>query len=340
MYSRHPSVKLRREHFGGIAFHRMTGTLIELDKQACILLENADGKTSLQSLAEKIGNDLGTEISIHDVYNTVEELLAHGFLIKNGQSFPIKATEWPEESEYLSAPETVHLAVTHRCNFGCKSCYVEPVSQEMTTGEIKSLIDEMAEMKVFQLAIGGGEPFLRDDLIDIVRYAAEKGIVPNITTNGSFITPEIAAKLSGYVGQVQISLNHFKNNGKSRDEKSYESALRAIRILLRYDINYGINTLITKDNFPDINNIIKFAVDHMAGTINFIRPKPSKDSNWYKNAKLAKEDFIEIRETLKNAQYPIRITVDCAFSFLMKDETPEALAEHGVYGCTVVQIGS
>jgi len=340
MYARHPDVVIRREYFGGVAFHKSTGTTVELDREACLLLEKTDGMTNVRALASNISARLSVDVSIYEIYNVVSTLRSHGFLVRNGFSPSVDATQWPEKTNYLSAPETVHLAVTHRCNYWCPSCYLDGiVEHEMTTAEIKSLIDEMAEIKVFQLAIGGGEPFLRDDLIEISSYAALCGIVPNITTNGSLLTSEVASELSGHIGQIQISVNGH-NNGlheTTRDKGSSDAALRAMEILRKHNIRFGMNVLLRKDNINEIENIVAFGAKHGASTVNLIRPKPSKrDRNWYSRSALSRSDYRIVREAIRKAQskYTIRITVDCALSFLMNTESPGELRRHGVYGCT------
>ena len=319
MYGRHPDVIVRREYFGGIAFHTGTGATIELDREACLFLERADGR-SIRAIAEGICG----ESCIRDIYAVADTLLREGFLAKGAKNSAIKATGWPEKG-YLSAPETVHLAITHRCNENCPWCYVDPVAEEMTTGEVKAIIREMAEMKVFQLAIGGGEPFLRGDLVEIVRYARQNGIIPNITTNGSLITYHIAARLSGWVGQIQVSVyDHVDTR-----------ALTAIAVLKKEKIPFGINVLLSKRNFKQIDTIIDFAARRGA-SVNFLRPKPSRQRDWYKQSRLSREDYGVIREALVKAQgkYGVTITVDCALSFLMNNEDQKELLRHGVYGCT------
>ena len=77
---------------------------------------------------------------------------------------------WPMY-QYLSAPETVHWAVTFRCDESCPDCYIERhkklFTSELNTQDALKLINKIADSGVFELAIGGGEPFMRNDLEDI-----------------------------------------------------------------------------------------------------------------------------------------------------------------------------
>lgn len=345
-YAKHPDITIRREHFGGMAFNKSNGKLLELDREACLLLELTDGQTSLRNIARRIEGELNTQVSIAQIHHTTDVLRRHSFLVKcdNAKSSPINAELWPKNTQQLSAPESVHLALTHRCNYQCQSCYVDDtVNREMTTADVKSLINEMAEIKVFQLAIGGGEPFVRNDLVEIVSYANLSGIVPNITTNGSLITSKIAKELSGNVGQIQISVNGHNRelHEMARQNGSFNAVLKAMEIIREQRIPFGMNVLLCKNNFKEIENIIEFAEKQHCRTVNFLRAKPSKqDDSWYKKAALSSNEYIFAASTLRKAlsKYPnMRITVDCALSFLMNQETPDKLQKRGVYGCTATK---
>jgi MoaA/NifB/PqqE/SkfB family radical SAM enzyme len=87
----------------------------------------------------------------------------------------------------VPAPRFLHIEITSRCNLSCGNCYVKPTSEEMSGEEIKRVLDEVAAMRVFQVALGGGEPFLREDIFDIARHAVSLGLVVTATTNGTVI---------------------------------------------------------------------------------------------------------------------------------------------------------
>ncbi len=112
MYARHPDVIIRREYFGGIAFHRGTGAAIELDREACLFLEHADG-SSIRALADGICEE-GC-VSIQDIYAVADTLLREGFLTKDAKNAAIKATGWPKR--YAVCHERV-CSLRHRSSYG------------------------------------------------------------------------------------------------------------------------------------------------------------------------------------------------------------------------------
>ena len=74
----------------------------------------------------------------------------------------------------LGIPLSVQLDLTYRCNERCVHCYLDHEDHgEMTTAEIKHLLDEMAAAGVLFLTLSGGEIFLRKDFFEILEYARE-----------------------------------------------------------------------------------------------------------------------------------------------------------------------
>jgi sulfatase maturation enzyme AslB (radical SAM superfamily) len=98
--------------------------------------------------------------------------------------------------------------VTRRCNLKCVHCYAQAkdisFDNELTTGEGKRLIDDLAGFGAPVLLFSGGEPMVRPDLAELAGYAVQKGMRAVISTNGTLITREKARILKeiglSYVG--------------------------------------------------------------------------------------------------------------------------------------------
>ncbi len=96
-----------------------------------------------------------------------------------------------------SKPDWVSVNLTLKCNLACtfcKTCY--PVRHELTTREIKDIIDQTFSWGVTRFNPIGGEPFVRPDLEEILAYACDKDFTITLTTNGTLITPKRAALLA------------------------------------------------------------------------------------------------------------------------------------------------
>ena len=89
--------------------------------------------------------------------------------------------------------------VTRSCNLNCLNCLYDSrprrYAAELSTAEGMALISDLAAFEVPRLLFAGGEPLLREDLLELVAYARERGIQPSILTNGTLLSPARAAGL-------------------------------------------------------------------------------------------------------------------------------------------------
>jgi len=151
---------------------------------------------------------------------------------------------------------------TQRCNLKCVHCYAQSedrdYSNEMTTEEAKVMIDDLAEFGAPVLLFSGGEPTLRRDLLELMKYARSKDMRAVISTNGTQITKEKAAQYAevglSYVG---VSLD----GGRETHDKfrgiagSFDKAIQGIRNSKEAGIKVGLRMTINKRNWQDINDV-------------------------------------------------------------------------------------
>ncbi len=82
--------------------------------------------------------------------------------------------------------------ITEACNLALRplplgrAARAEAGASSIST-QCRALIDELARMQVFQVNFGGGEPFLRDDFLEILGYAHDQGITTCVSTNGTLL---------------------------------------------------------------------------------------------------------------------------------------------------------
>src|SRR6266404_32630 len=108
----------------------------------------------------------------------------------------------------LNIPLSVQLDLTYRCNERCIHCYLDHHDHgEMTTAEIKNLLDQMAEAGVFFLTISGGEILMRRDFFEIVEHARRLTFCIKLKTNAVMIHEREADRIKALApDSVQISV--------------------------------------------------------------------------------------------------------------------------------------
>lgn len=111
----------------------------------------------------------------------------------------------------LSLPLNIFFELTYACNEVCRHCYLvnkpfvrlgdkisgkDPPHNELTTEEVKRVLDQIAEVKGFFLTFTGGEVFLRDDIIELAAYAKRKRFALRFFTNALMIDDQIIGALA------------------------------------------------------------------------------------------------------------------------------------------------
>jgi radical SAM protein with 4Fe4S-binding SPASM domain len=165
----------------------------------------------------------------------------------------------------FSAPINVFWETTRACKLKCIHCYNDsgaPLPNELTLDESIRLIDQLAQLKVFRLQFGGGEPLLRKDFFCLVNHAVSKRLHVSIVTSGTLINHEIAHRLhDSEVGPVLVSLDGAspKVNDKIRGAGNFDRAIKGIRALVDNDVEVHVNSVLTKLNVVDIPKIVELA---------------------------------------------------------------------------------
>jgi MoaA/NifB/PqqE/SkfB family radical SAM enzyme len=329
------AVNLRAESFGGMLFHRERGITLEVDAKAYQFL-----CTCLTPRTLPLPADPASRL--------VPQLVRLGFLqpvavdyeqVGSGQGESKQPLFAPTEDGFvLSAPETVHLAITTRCNLACAGCYVPQRvhPSELAVAELCGLIDQWAHMHVFQLAIGGGEPLLYEGLFDVLAHARKQGIVPNLTTNGLLLNAKVVQRLE----QVGVARANVSWNGPGGEEHQRRQAvIKVLRLLLDSNLQVGVNVLVTPPMLSYLSD--EFASLQALGIrhVTILRPKPpalpgESNATWYETNRLTGTDLSCLQGIMKRWQGTLALEVDSALIGLMNEIDPAILRWRGIYGCT------
>ena len=241
----------------------------------------------------------------------------------------------------LSGPTEVHFAITNRCSAGCDHCYMEAGQaddDEMNTDAFKKALDVLVGMKVFHVALGGGDALERDDLFEIAAYARDNGIVPNLTISGINLTEEIAKKMHVF-GQVNVSVDGLGSNyAIFRGKDMFGHADKALDMLTGAGVSAGINCVLGRDNFDMLEELFAYAADKSLSEIEFLRLKPSgrgrqlymqHRTTYVQNTALTPK-LAELSE-----KYGLTAKIDCSFVPMLCYHHPprEVLESMATYGC-------
>ena len=156
--------------------------------------------------------------------------------------------------------------ITDRCNLGCVHCYINQAAgnksvkeSELTTIQVKRILDEMVENGCLYLLLTGGEILLRPDFEEIYRHAKKCGFIINLFTNGTLINPQIADLFSELKPHsIEITLY-----GATREtyEKvtgvpgSYDRCMRGIDLLLERNLPLLLKSVLISINYHELEDM-------------------------------------------------------------------------------------
>lgn len=169
-----------------------------------------------------------------------------------------------EKVEVSRIPFSGMIEPTFRCNLKCAHCYVayDRGKEELAYEGISDIIDKIVEAGCLYLCFSGGEPFVRNDFLDIYTYAKKRGLLITLFTNGTLITPEIADYLQKWPPlSVEISLYGISREtyeNVTRIPGSFDRCMKGIRLLLERKIPLRIKTVVLTLNYQELWNIKRY----------------------------------------------------------------------------------
>lgn len=131
----------------------------------------------------------------------------------------------------------------------------------MTESEVKELLSQAMGMGLYGLVITGGEPMMRDDLSEIIRFAKSEGLFVAITTNGMLISEKnVNCLLQADLITVSIdSLLEEKHNHR-RGVSGFRKAMNGLNLLRNHNVRtyLTVQAVIDEDNWREINDINRY----------------------------------------------------------------------------------
>ncbi|MFC1863251.1 SynChlorMet cassette radical SAM/SPASM protein ScmE [Thermodesulfobacteriota bacterium] len=171
----------------------------------------------------------------------------------------------------LSAPMTIDIAITNRCNLRCTYCshFSSPgdVDKELPGKDWMAFFKELNTYGVMAVSLQGGEPFIREDLYFIIDAIVSNRMRFNILSNGTLITDKMAAFISstGRCDSVQISIDGSipTTHDSFRGEGNFSMAIQGLQFLKKFNIPTDIRVTIHRQNVRELEKIAKLILEEI-----------------------------------------------------------------------------
>lgn len=167
---------------------------------------------------------------------------------------------------FIPKPSVMYMELTYRCNLRCAFCErwkigPEFAQKELTTEEVKKVLNQAYKIGVKYVGFTGGEPFLRKDLFEIGRFAKNLGLTVTVASNGTLINENNIKEIVTAFDSITISVDGIlkETHDYLRGVKGgYTLAMDVIDLLKKWRMPVSANMVIVRQNFAEIDEYIQF----------------------------------------------------------------------------------
>lgn len=179
----------------------------------------------------------------------------------------LKLAYSPAAKSERFVPLIMSWNVTRECNMKCSHCYInasgKKLDNELNTDEAKKVMDQIYQVSRPLLILSGGEPLLRPDIYELIKYGSKIGLKMGLGSNGSLIDEAAARKLKA-AGVATVSISLDSNIPEQHDEfrgvaGAWQKAVNACKALRKNGMLVQVNTTLTQQNYSQIDDIMTLA---------------------------------------------------------------------------------
>ena len=214
---------------------------------------------------------------------------------------------------------------TNACNMYCAHCYRDAgcqAKEELSTAEAKKLLREIAKAGFKIMIFSGGEPLMRPDIIELVKYASDLHLLPVFGTNGTLITLDMARKLKAAgakgMGISLDSLDKAKHDKFRSFLGGWDGAVQGMKNCREVGLPFQIHTTVMDWNQQELEAMTDFAVEIGAKAHHFFFLVPTGRAATIEEESLRAEQYEDVltRIMKKQQEVSIELKPTCAPQFL------------------------
>jgi radical SAM protein with 4Fe4S-binding SPASM domain len=156
-------------------------------------------------------------------------------------------------------PMAAYWLVTNACNLKCQFCFASSgkrAPDEMSTDEIKAVLDDFARSGVGYVGLLGGEPLVRPDIFELVEHISDLGLSSTMISNGTLATRERMRRLRDagleLFGTSMDGMTPAVHDGIRGMSGAHQRTMDAIRFAIEEGIRCSVRTVVTRENADEI----------------------------------------------------------------------------------------
>jgi len=240
--------------------------------------------------------------------------------------------------------------LTRRCNLACIHCRAlaarESDVDELSLEEIGTVLADVVEVARPLLILSGGEPLLREDLLDIVARARSHHLPVAVASNGTLLSTRYARQLrEAGVRRLSVSLDGATaqtHDAFRQSPGAYEGALRGIAAAREGELPFQVNMTLTAGTAPELPQMVRLSQELGAEALHLFVLVPTGRARQLPVEPLAPAQYEELLERVcelaVKSDFDIRVTCGPQFARVARQRAPDLVRRDagsgpGVTGC-------
>lgn len=245
-------------------------------------------------------------------------------------------------------PTKVNWNIISQCPLNCQFCYrYIDSSPELPLEKCYFVINKLKEAKCKLLIFSGGEPLLKDGIVDLINYANQKGLKTRIDTTGIGINKDILIRLNGKLDWIGLPLDGSskKMNSLMRgDGTIFENVMNTLKMLRDTRIKIKINTLVSKINIDDIINMTDLLQTFNIKLWSLYQFWPLERGKIYRNKfEISRKEFLSCVNKIKKNSKKISIEIvpyrEREYSYFLISQSGFVYTTPGRKGKSLMELG-
>lgn len=164
----------------------------------------------------------------------------------------------------LSAPLKLFVSISNECNLTCDHCMSDSSpqgSQSLSPEDLMQISSEAAEMGIFQITIGGGEPLIYDGIWNVISKMRDDHIGVSLTTNGYLLRDGDIGRLKNHNVKTNVSIDGSpETHDRIRNKKgAYDRTVANIRKMISGGVYPTLRFTMMNSNLQDTGHLIELS---------------------------------------------------------------------------------
>lgn len=164
-------------------------------------------------------------------------------------------------------PRLIFWELTKGCNLRCIHCRATATElsspNDLSTAQVKGIMDQIADFAKPIMVLSGGEPLFRRDIFELAEYGNSRGLRMALATNGTLVTREVAQKIKD-TGIKRVSISLDGASAQTHDEfrgipGAFDAAVIGLQNLQAVGVSTQINMTIARHNADQLPQVLELS---------------------------------------------------------------------------------